>query len=78
MKKKEYVHITSGTPQTLPLPCLYHLACCDCSLDHLIYFEQEKPNTITMTFYRDDWMTAKHRAKEREIKKRKMSAHKRK
>ena len=61
--KYGYENYISGRPTILPVPGVWHLACCDCGLDHLVVFSPDKKGTIEIKLYRDDHMTKVHRKK---------------
>ncbi len=44
--------------------------CCDCNLTHMMGVDYDKKNdTITLAFYRDDYLTTKRRKRAKKKKK---------
>ena len=65
MKKKpksSYDRAVSGEVIRLPVPSVWHMACCDCGLDHLILVSESSKKEIQLAVYRDDSMTIAHRS----------------
>ncbi len=56
-----YIHGLSGSSMDVPCPGQWHVACCDCGLDHLFLLEPKGKGKISITVYRDDYMTVVHR-----------------
>ena len=45
----------------------WHLECCDCGLDHVVWVSKVRKDTVTVALYRDDVATELARTKRPEV-----------
>lgn len=57
-------HIINGQGVVFKVGQLYHDACCDCGLSHLIIPKRIKGG-VQLTYYRDDWQTRINRRRKK-------------